>query len=56
MIERYKQLYSELKLLEYQLKDKCKVKFGKDIAGRMLVGKKTFINPEAFIKILGEKE
>lgn len=55
MIDRYKQLFSELKLLEHQLKDQCKVRFGQEIAFRMLSNTKKFISPEQFKEILGGK-
>ena len=56
MIERYKQLFSELKLLEHQLKDRCKVKYGREIACRMLINKKYFVNPDSFLELLGGKD
>ena len=56
MIDRYRQLFSELELLEYQLKDKCKVRFGRNIAFKMISKKKDFILPENFKEILGEKD
>tara|TARA_Y100000310_G_scaffold343430_1_gene451007 strand:+ start:2044 stop:2223 length:180 start_codon:yes stop_codon:yes gene_type:complete len=55
MIDRYKILFSELDLLEYQLKDKCKIKHGRDIAFKLMLKRKTFVVPETFIKILGDK-
>ena len=55
MIDRYKILFSELDLLEYQLKDKCKTKHGRDIAFMLMSKRKTFVVPETFIKILGGK-
>ena len=55
MIDRYRQLFSELELLEHQLKDKCKIKFGKSIALRMTSKKKGFILPDSFKEILGGK-
>tara|TARA_Y100000310_G_C20573834_1_gene759447 strand:+ start:555 stop:737 length:183 start_codon:yes stop_codon:yes gene_type:complete len=56
MIERYKQLFCELKLLEYQLKDQCKTRFGKEIAFKMLSRKKYFVSPESFVNILRGKD
>ena len=56
MIDRYKQLYSEMRLIEHQLKDLCKVRFGKEIAFRMMSKKKTFVAPETFKEILGGKD
>ena len=53
MIDRYRQLFSELELLEHQLKDKCKIKFGRNIAFKMISKKKSFILPDSFKEILG---
>ena len=53
MVERYSQLYGELKLLENQLKNKCKVKFGKKISTRILSSRKSLVDPAMFIKLLG---
>jgi len=54
MIDRYIQLYSEMKLIEHQLKKQCKAKFGQTIAFKMMSRKKFFIKPEIFKEILGE--
>ena len=54
MIDRYKQLFSELKLLEHQLKGQCKLRHGQEIAFRMMSKTKKFITPEIFKEILGE--
>lgn len=56
MIDRYTKLYNELKLLEYQLRDQCRTKYGQTIAIRMLSESKEFITPENFKKILGDKD
>tara|TARA_R100001594_G_C3834335_1_gene214118 strand:- start:193 stop:372 length:180 start_codon:yes stop_codon:yes gene_type:complete len=56
MVKRYKQLFSELKLLEHQLKNKCKVKYGQEVAFRMLLKKKYFVNPDSFLELLGGKD
>ena len=55
MLERYKQLFSELKLLEHQLRQKCYKLHGKEIAFRMLHNSKEFIDPDELNKILGGK-
>ena len=55
MIIRYKKLYSELKLIEYQLKNRCKNKFGKVISDKSLLDKYGFIKPKVFEQLLGGK-
>ena len=51
MINRYSELYSELKILEYQLKQRSK---GRSAALKITGGKRGFVRPEVFEKILGE--
>ena len=53
MIKRYKQLFSELKLLEHQLKQKCRVRHGQECAIRMISNSVEFVNPENLKDILG---
>ena len=55
MIDRYRQLFSELKLLEHQLKQKCKLRCGQECAFRMMNNSVTFVNPESFKDVLGGK-
>ena len=55
MIKRYSTLYAELKILEYQLKQKSKEAQGRRNAGfKITAGKRGFVKPEIFRDILGE--
>ena len=54
MIKRYNTLYAELKILEYQLKQKSKEAQGRDAGFKITAGKRGFVKPEVFRDILGE--
>ena len=54
MINRYRTLYAELKILEYQLKRKSKEAQGRDAGFKITAGRRGFVKPEIFRDILGE--
>ena len=53
MLDRYKILYAELKLIEYQLRQRSKRAAGINAAFRIKGGRRGFVKPEVFKKILG---
>ena len=53
MIKRYKQLYAELKLIEHQLKEKCAIKHGREVAFNLVFGRDVIVSPETFEELLG---
>ena len=53
LVERYNILYSQLKILEYQLKQEAR-KSGRNAAMRLSAGKIGFVKPELFKKIIKE--
>ena len=54
MIKRYSTLYAELKILEYQLKQKSKIAQGRSAGFKITAGRRGFVKPEVFRDILGE--
>ena len=54
MIDRYRTLYAELKILEYQLKKKSKEAQGRSAGFKITAGRRGFVKPEVFRNILGE--
>tara|TARA_Y100000310_G_scaffold9894_1_gene10603 strand:+ start:265 stop:438 length:174 start_codon:yes stop_codon:yes gene_type:complete len=57
MLDRYATLYSELKILEYQLKQKARQARGRDAGFRIKAGRRGFVKPEVFNEIMkGEKK
>tara|TARA_Y100000310_G_scaffold163319_1_gene163174 strand:+ start:81 stop:245 length:165 start_codon:yes stop_codon:yes gene_type:complete len=54
MIKRYSTLYAELKILEYQLKQRSKKAQGRSAGFKITAGRRGFVKPEVFRNILGE--
>lgn len=52
MVNRYKQLYDELRLLEHQLKEKCLLQKGRTIAFKIVSGGEEITSPKTFKDIL----
>ena len=55
LIDRYAQLFSELELIEHQLKHSCRIEHGREIAGRIICNTKEFTDPKTFKDLLGGK-
>ena len=53
LIDRYAQLFSELELIEHQLKHSCRIEHGREIAGRIICNTKEFTVPKTFKDLLG---
>ena len=53
LVKRYSTLYSQLKLLEYQLKQEAR-KSGRSAAMKLSAGKRGFIKPKIFKDIIKE--
>ena len=56
MIDRYSILYSELKLMEYQLKQRVRGSRSLNTAFRINGGKRGFVKPEVFRKLIEGKK
>ena len=54
MLDRYKSVFAQLKILEYQLKRMSKEAQGRDAGFKITAGKRGFVKPEVFRNILGE--
>ena len=52
-VERYNELYSQLKILEYQLKQESR-KSGRSAAIKLSAGKRGFVKPDIFKEIIKE--
>tara|TARA_Y100000310_G_C19953781_1_gene478055 strand:- start:32 stop:199 length:168 start_codon:yes stop_codon:yes gene_type:complete len=55
MTKRYRTLYAELKILEYQLKQKARYRKGRVASIKIKRGKRGFVKPDIFIDIIGEE-
>ena len=55
MVKRYGFLYAELKILEYQLKKKARQVGGEEAGYKIRKGRRGFVKPEIFEKIIKEK-
>ena len=56
MIDRYRTLYAELKILEYQLKQRARQARGREAAFGIASGKRGFVKPETFSEIMKGKK
>ena len=56
LTDRYARLFSELELIEYQLKHSCRIEHGREIAGRIISNTKKFTSPKTFEDLLGGKD
>mgnify|MGYP003140745187 CR=1 FL=1 len=52
MIDRYKTLYTELKILEYQLKQRARESQGRTAGFKISAGRRGFVKPSVFKDIL----
>ena len=55
MVKRYGFLYAELKILEYQLKQKARSVGGMRAGSKIRRGRRGFVKPEIFAEIIKEK-
>ena len=53
MVDRYADLFAQLKIIEYQLKQEVK-KHGQSAAMKLYSGRKGFVKPKVFKEILGK--
>ena len=56
MIERYIELFAELKILEYQLRQRSKEAQGRNAGFKIKAGRRGFVKPEVFKEMLGKKK
>ena len=56
MIDRYRTLYTQLKLIEYQLKQRAKESSGRNAAFKIKGGRRGFVKPEVFSEIIERKK